>query len=146
VVSVDFTLVIFTLSFLLFLALMDFFFFKPVLSIIRKREFKISSDLEKIEQLKSDIESRVSNDEAFKIIREARTIASQILSKARDEALLSKEKFLEELSIELKLKHSKAVEEIKKQSAECLLSLEPSTFEIAELIFQKLIGREEIKI
>lgn len=145
-VSIDFTLVIFTASFLLFLALMNLLFFKPVFKTINLRESKINADLEKLKTLRSDMESRLEADEAMMILKESRSKASELIAKAREEAISKKDDFLNKILTQVKEKKSSALSNLENERLSCLSSLESSVQEIAELIFKRVIGREGMKV
>jgi len=140
VVSVDFTLVLFTASFILFIYLMNLLFFSPLRTVINSREGKIKANRRKTESLVEEVESKI---EAFKddeFIKNARAESSRLISEANSEAANKRQALINETAEQLKQKKAKNHSAIEKEKSQILKNLEGPIKEITHLMVGKVLS------
>lgn len=82
--EINLTLVIFVVSFLLFMVLLDAWFLKPVGEVMAKRQAKVRDDLSASSEFRADAESRLADyEKRLAVIREE---AQKVISDAVTES------------------------------------------------------------
>jgi len=128
-----------TISFLIFLALLRLFAWKPILGAINERERSIEDALAKadaakfeMERLSEEIEASLKETriERDNILSEARKVKEKIIGEAKEAAQAEGAKMIEKARIEINNQKAIAMADVKNQVAS--LSLE-----IAEKVLRK---------
>lgn len=120
------------INFLIVLAILYKFAYRPILGFLRKREEKIAKsllDAQKIEEnLKSSEKQKkeiivLARQEAEGILRQAETAAEKFTTEAAQKARLEMEKIKQEAKSQIEQEKQKAFEELKNQTADLVISL-----------------------
>ena len=134
------------ISFLIVLFILRKYAWKPILSALKDRENSIRDALLSADEAKKEMESLKADNEKIiiearkerdNLIKEAKDIKEEIISKAKKEAGIEASKLTESAKQQIESEKKSAIEDIKKQIA--ILSVE-----IAEkIIKQKLADNKE---
>lgn len=93
-VELNFTFVIFTASFIVFIGLMKLVFFGPVERVINKRESFVADNINASKSSLQKIEAQIADTDASSILIKARQDSQKILSQAIEEANKEKSKLV----------------------------------------------------
>lgn len=137
-ISVDFTSVIFLLSFLVFLFLLDLFFFKPVAASLKARESGVDQQKEDLDTIHDDIEARISELENDKTIIGAKQEANSIVAKARNEANKEKQKLVEKSSNDMSIRVEEMLNAVEDDREEIFRSSEKYISKLTDLMKGRL--------
>jgi F-type H+-transporting ATPase subunit b len=129
----DFGLVIWTaVAFLLLLALLKAFAWKPIVAALKDREHSISDSLAQAEKARKEVAEMTASNEAIliqareeraNIIKEANDAKNSIVAEAKNEATLAASKVLENAKIEIETQKNAVMEELKNASAKLALEI-----------------------
>lgn len=135
--ALNFTFVIFTMSFIIFLGIMKLVFFDKLKKVITNREKLIESNLEaaKLAAKQANDEFRSSN--FGDILSKARVEAQEIISQAIELASTKKQGLLDESHQQVQSKISNEVKAIKKEQDELMSSLDGQVQEIVKFTLDK---------
>lgn len=142
-ISIDFTALIFAISFVLFIGLMYIFFFQPVQRILEQREGSVSGNKDASSSLYQQIDEKTKLLKSDPEILESRKEASEIIAKAKQEASQARQSFLDESNAELKAKRERNITALEQEKEATIKNLEAPIKEITTLMVNKLIGVEK---
>jgi F-type H+-transporting ATPase subunit b len=134
-----------TLSFLILLALLGLFAWKPVLGMLNKRETKINEALneanlarEQMKQLTADNERLLleAKDERDVILSEARKISQKMYDDAKTKAQEENQRIIASAKADIVIEKQKAITDIKNMIAEIAI-------EIAEQVIAKELSNKQ---
>jgi F-type H+-transporting ATPase subunit b len=120
-----------TVVFLLLLLLLKKFAWKPILSAVEERNNLINDSLQAAEKARDEMSELNSNNEKIiaqakidrdSLLKEAREMKSQIISQAKDQAVLEAEKLVNSAKEQISNEKMKALTELKNHVAD--LSIE----------------------
>ena len=134
------TFLIAAISFIVFVIIMNFIFYKPIEKIVNKRENFIDENLD--EARKNNVISQKLIDEYDRKINDANLQGKSVIDK---ETMLAKEKKAELIQeAQQKVAHDNIInqEELKKTYSETKISLQNEAQHIADEIAAKLFGKE----
>ncbi len=109
-VSLDFTFVLFTLTFVVFLFAMKVLFFDAVQAVIEKRNAAIKKNLEKANKVKVELEGQFKDHDPNQILNQAKSQATSYIEKVLAEANANRDELLKNRELELKEKMDKQVQ------------------------------------
>ncbi|MEO2065366.1 F-type H+-transporting ATPase subunit b [Thermovibrio guaymasensis] len=139
IVSIDWTLAVQAVNFLVFMVLINKFLFKPLLELMEEREREVGAVYSEVEALKEKANSLFSQVE--ELLARAKEEAKAKIDEAVREAREEREKILSEAQEEALKKVEKAKEEIWKSFEEEKAKLEKEAERIAEEIVKKILGK-----
>ena len=139
-VSLDFTTVLFTLSFIVFLGLMKLAFFDPIARVINEREEFIAQNLQTTRSLQNRIQEEIQTKNPKEILVKARQEAQAIISEALSLAAINKQKFLDDNKIKLQKSLTISLEGLNRESDKIRSNLDVIVAEIVLASVDKLLG------
>jgi F0F1-type ATP synthase membrane subunit b/b' len=148
VVELNFTLVLFAASFLLFLGLMYFCFFRPLGLLINRREADIANNRKKAESIMGNLNARIKEYEDNSVLKVAREEVAALIDSVKKEAKQVKEKHVQASAKELKQRIDETIASIERDKESITLSLKGSIGEVGKLMIAAIFktSREELKI
>ncbi len=136
--ELNFTLILFGASFLVFIYLLNLTLFKPVGKIIQKRKELIEGDYL---EAKDFTEEATGLLESYtKQIKLARKEAQNIIQEAINQAQKSKQERINILLVSLNKEKEEALKQIKKEQEVALKQLEGQINLLTDLITNKVLG------
>ena len=138
-IDIDYTLLVQAVNFFLFLLILNFLFFKPLLHAIEKRNKQITDSAKEADNLGVKAEKQL-NDYKSKF-DEAKKKAIGVRDTIRKEGVLKETDILEEARKTATEYLNKARLEIEKEVSLAKAELHSKTNEIALLISTKVLGR-----
>ena len=141
--EINFTLVLFAVSFLAFIYLLNLTLYKPVGNIVEKRKSLIDGDYERAKEL-----SREANEsmESYKNkIKSARLECQNIIHEITLEAQKQKEQKISALLQDLTIEKEEAVKKTEAEKNIVLGKIEKEIKSLSELIVNKILGVETEK-
>ena len=139
-VSLDFTTVLFTLSFIVFLGLMKLAFFDPIARVINEREEFVAQNLQTTRSLQNRIQEEIQTKNPKEILVKARQEAQAIISEALSLAATNKQKFLDDNKIKLQKSLTISLEGLNRESDKIRSNLDVIVAEIVSASVDKLLG------
>lgn len=132
------TLIIFVVSFIIFMLLFDALFLKPVGEAIEKRASLIKGDVEASKSLRNESDEIVSNYE--KHLKQIRSEAQVIINDAVTEAQTNRNAQVGALQEKGRQKIQAARETLEKEKSTLLDGMVDQEIELVKMITTKLIG------
>ncbi len=145
-VELDFTALVFALSFILFIGLMQLVFFTPVANKIHQRENEINRDKDKSKSLVQEIQERIAKFKDDPEVLAARREAHDLINQAKSEASEAKSRLVTETSTELKAYKTKQTQVLESERNQVIKNLEGPIKEITGLMVGKLVSGASIKL
>ncbi|WP_456342997.1 ATP synthase F0 subunit B [Thermovibrio sp.] len=139
IVSIDWTLAVQTVNFLIFMVLINKFLFKPLLELMEERERELGTVYSEVEALKEKANSLLAQVE--ELLSRAKEEAKAKIDEAVREAREEREKIIAEAQELAARKVERAKEEIWKSFEEEKAKLEKEAEKIAEEIVKKILGK-----
>ncbi|WP_457680304.1 ATP synthase F0 subunit B [Thermovibrio sp.] len=139
IVSIDWTLIVQAVNFLIFMVLINKFLFKPLLELMEERERELGKTYSEIEALKEKADSLLSQLE--ELIARAKEEAKAKVDQAVKEAREERERIIAKAQEEAARKVEKAKEEIWSSFEQEKVKLEKEAERIAEEIVKKILGK-----
>lgn len=138
-INLDYTLLIQAVNFFLFLLILNFLFFKPLLQAIERRNRQIEESAKEAGSLSLMAEEQLGDYKAK--FEEARKKAVEVRDKVRKEGMQKEAEILEEARKKSAdyLKHAQM--ELEKEVSAVKSDLSSRTKEIADLMSRKVLGR-----
>ena len=121
-----------TVVFLLLLLLLKKFAWKPILSAVEERNNLINNSLQAAEKARDEMSELNSNNEKIiaqakidrdGLLKEAREMKSQIISQAKDQAVLEAEKLVNSAKEQISNEKMKALTELKNHVADLSIDM-----------------------
>ncbi len=139
-VSLDFTAVLFTLSFIVFLGLMKLCFFDPIARVINKREKFIADNLQKSRSIQERIQEEILTKNPSTLLTKAKEQAHTLVSEALAAANTNKQKFLDDNKIKLQSTINTSLEELNRESDKIRANIDNLITEIVTSSVDKLLN------
>ncbi len=139
--EIDGTLIIFVVSFLIFMFLFDALFLKPVGEAIERRANLIKGDVEASKKLRNESDEIVSNYENH--LKKIRSEAQVIINDAVTEAQTNRNKQVGALQEKGRQKIEDARKSLEAEKVTLLESMVDKEIELVNLITSKLIGSSQ---
>jgi len=139
IVSIDWTLAVQAVNFLIFMVLINKFLFKPLLELMEERERELGTVYSEVEALKEKANSLLAQVE--ELLSRAKEEAKARIDQAVREAREEREKIISEAQKLAAQKVERAKEEIWKSFEEEKAKLEKEAEKIAEEIVKKILGK-----
>ncbi|MBI3591706.1 MAG: hypothetical protein HY094_10065 [Candidatus Melainabacteria bacterium] len=139
--EINFTLILFALSFLVFIYLLNQTLYKPVGNIIEKRKDAIDGDFSKAKSLSEAANELLENYKSE--IKSARIEAHDIIQEAIAQAQKTKEEKVAVLTASLVKEKEAAIKQIKEEEKAALKQLEGQIKILTDLITSKILGSGE---
>ena len=139
--EINFTLVLFAASFLVFIYLLNLTLYKPVGKIIEERKNLISSEHDKAKELRSKAKKIL--EDYTKEIKFARQNGQSIIQDTIDQATLKKEEKTYLLMDTLSKEKEEALKQIKIEQEKIMKALENQLKTLTDLITTKVLGMEK---
>lgn len=144
-VELNFTFIVFTASFIVFVGLMKLVFFDPIHRIISKRESFINFNIEASKQALTKVEEEIHSADPTGILTNARQEASQFLAKAIEEANQNKSNLVyTALQANKEMLHKNFIN-LEKEEAKISQNLADYVEDLTQLALDKLISEIELK-
>ena len=144
-ISVDFTSLVFLFSFIAFIFLLDFLFFKPVLSNLKEREGRSAGARSDLDDLQSQIATKFRLLESDQTIAEAKLKANSMLVEARVKAGQMKESLVQKSAQELSIKVEEMLNAVEHDKEEVIGSasvyVDQLSLSLAEKLNAMIAGR-----
>ncbi|MDA0772704.1 MAG: ATP synthase F0 subunit B [Cyanobacteria bacterium] len=144
-VSINFTAVIFALSFIGFLYLMKFVFFDKVAAVIDQREGHIKDKLVASRKAQERIEQEIENQNPKELLAQAKSSSSSILNDAMNIATKDKDKLVNAAKTEFNSKLEASLTSLKKEETELRKSIDSIITELVATTVDKLISELNTK-
>ena len=138
--EINATFLIAAISFIVFVIIMNFIFYKPIEEIVKKRENFIDENLD--EAKKNNAASQKLNDEYDKKINDANLYGKSVIDKETTAAKGKKAELIHEAQQKAAQKIITHQQELKKTYAEVKNSLQDEAKSLADEISAKLFGKE----
>src|SRR3990167_4317925 len=139
--EMNFTLVLFAISFLVFIYLLNMTLFKPVGKVIEERKNLIDGDYSKAKEFAQKANEMLESYK--KEIKSARLSAQNILQEAISQAQKQKQEKILVLMESLTKEKESALKQLMEEKKETMKKLEEKINILTELITNKIIGRGE---
>ena len=139
--EINFTLIFFAVSFLIFIYLLNLTLYKPVGEVIEKRKGLIDGEYTKAKEL-TDTANKIL-DNYKKQIKSARFEAQNIIQETIKEEQKKKEEKITLLMTDLNKEKEKALKQIKEEQINILNQLQKELTALAELITAKILGGQK---
>lgn len=139
--EVNLTMIIFAISFLVFIYLLNLTLFKPVGKIVEKRKSLIESSYEKSKELSNEATKII--EEHKQKIKVARVSAKNIVEEVSLEARSKREEKISMLMESLLNEKEAAILKIKQEEKIRKEELNEKVTELKDLIINKMLGTEE---
>jgi len=144
-VELNFTFVVFTASFIVFLGLMKLVFFGPVERVINKRESFVAENIKASKSSLKKIEAQIADTDASSILIKARQEAQKILGRAIEEANKSKVELVSDAVKANKDMIIKNVIGLEKEEKEISTNLSTYIKEVSQVAITQLMSEIEGK-
>jgi F-type H+-transporting ATPase subunit b len=138
-VSLDWTLVVQAVNFLVFMVLINKFLFQPLLRLMEEREKELGATYSEIEALRRKAQELLEEVEA--LISEAKAEAKNLIDSAVREARAEREKIIKAAQEEASAKVEAAKKEIWSSFEQEKAKLEKEAEKIAEEIVKKILKK-----
>ena len=127
------------LTFLVLLALLAKFAWKPLLAVLDQRQEMIRKSLDDADKAKQELEQL--QQKSKEILSEARAEAQSIVSKSRTEAERLKAELREKAKAEADSILSNAEKQIQLETQKAILQIRSDVADLSHLVASKLIGK-----
>ena len=138
-VSLDWTLVVQAVNFLVFMVLINKFLFQPLLKLMEERKKELGATYSEIEALRRKAQELLEEVEA--LISEAKAEAKNLIDSAVKEARAEREKIIKAAQEEAEAKVEAAKKEIWSSFEQEKAKLEKEAEKIAEEIVKKILKK-----
>ena len=138
--SIDFTIVVFTASFLLFVVVMKLAFFDPVKKIILKRESSIEENLAESKEALSKIDSSTEDENPVDIIRKSKLEAQEIVNQAITESNKERQEMVNRELNDIRANAQNSIIELEKEQRDILGNLDSHVKELSKEALDKLLA------
>lgn len=139
-VELNFTFVVFTASFILFLIVMKLAFFDPVKNIIQAREAAIAADLAESKAALSKVGESSEKENPANIIRKSRLEAQEIIGKAVTESNKERQMMVNRDLKDIQANAESSVIQLTKEEREILKNLDQHVDELTKEALDKLMS------
>ena len=139
--EINFTMVIFAVSFLVFIYLLNLTLYKPLGKVIEDRKNLITSDYEEAKRLSDNASQLLESYK--KQIQLARLGAHNIIQESINKTQKEKEKKISVLMSSLNKGKEEELEKLQIEQKEVMKQLETKLKTLSELITTKILGSEE---
>ena len=144
-VELNFTFVIFTISFIVFIGLMKLVFFDSVKEVIERRESFIEKNIQASKEAQKKIEDQIAESDASSILTKARQDAQKVLGQAIEEANKKRSKIVGDAIIVNKDLISRNILILEKEEKEISKNLSTYIKDISETAIDQLMSEIEGK-
>ena len=138
-ISINATLFLQILHFLILMFILDRLMFRPIMRVIKDRDKHIQNENEQLNNLKGETEELIAR--CLSLERNAKREASAESSNIKKEAIGVTERIFSDTREEVAAIRDEADREIESKLKEARKSLQDEAFILAEDLMQKLIGR-----
>ncbi|MBI2995858.1 MAG: hypothetical protein HYY52_04045 [Candidatus Melainabacteria bacterium] len=139
--EINFTLVLFALSFLVFIYLLNLTLYKPVGTIVEARKNLINGEYKRAKELTENA-NKILEDYNHRI-KEARKLAHNTIEESITQASSKKEEKISILVSDLNKEKEGALKQLEKDQKEALKALEGEIKVLTDLITNKILGTEK---
>jgi len=139
-VELNFTFVVFTFSFIIFLGLMKLFFFDPVQRVIAVRHQRIKEQLEASQKASNQIHREVETNDSLSILNQARQEAHKIMAASLESAGAESEKLIKLAVKEIEEKSAANIQSLEAEKDRLKGSLSQYVKEVADLALSKVFN------
>lgn len=139
--EINFTLVLFAFSFLIFIYLLNLTLYKPVGKVIEKRKGLIDGEYAKSKEYTEDANNML--DGYKNQMKSARHEAQTIIQEGINQAQKIKDEKISQLASSLTKEKEDALKQIKEEKNKAMKSLEGEIKTLTNLITSKVLGMEE---
>lgn len=140
--EINFTIVLFSISFLVFVFLLNFTLFKPVGEILEKRKDQIEGNIERAQFIKEEASKSLSEYEAT--IKTARIESIKIIEESTKQSNKIKQDKINELVNSLQVEKEKAIQLIESEYNSSKNQLANKIKSLTDLITNKVIGESNL--
>ena len=144
-VSINFTAVIFAISFIGFIYLMKFVFFDNVAAVINQREGHIKDKLVASRKAQEKIQQEIEDQNPKELLAQAKSNSSNILNDAMNIANQDKDKLVNAAKTEFNSKLEASLTSLKKEEAELRKGISSIVTELVATTVDKLISELNTK-
>ena len=138
-ITIDITMFIHIINMIVLMLVLNAILYKPVQSILRKRQEKLESMQKDVAQFEENARHR--QDEVDRKMREASTQAKEALDGARNEAQSAGAKKLEAIRSESDGEKEKQLADIRSQVTAAQKELQEGASDFAKAMAAKILGR-----
>ena len=138
-ISINATLFLQILHFLILVFILDRLMFRPIMRVVKDRDKHIQNENEQLNNLKGETEELIAR--CLSLERNAKREASAESSNIKKEAIGVTERIFSDTREEVAAIRDEADREIESKLKEARKSLQDEAFILAEDLMQKLIGR-----
>jgi len=139
--ELNFTLVVFALSFLVFVYLLNLTLYKPVGEIIEKRKELVESDLNKASSSAKEADECIQSYKSQ--IKQARLDSQSIIQESIKKIEKIKQEKISNLLTALSKEKEEALKKIKEEEKSTMQKLEGEIQILTELITNQILGKEK---
>ena len=139
--EINFTLVLFAVSFLIFIYLLNLTLYKPVGEVIEKRKNIVEGDLNKAKELTN--EANQSLDDYTNKIKKARFEAQNIVQETVKQSEKTRNERISGLVTSLTKEKDDAISKIKEEEKVTMGKLEGEIKSLTDLIVNQVLGKEK---
>lgn len=139
--EINFTLVLFAVSFLIFIYLLNLTLYKPVGEVIEKRKNIVEGDLNKAKELTN--EANQSLDDYTNKIKKARLEAQNIIQETVKQSEKTRNEKVSGLVSSLTKEKEDAISKIKEEEKVTMGKLEGEIKSLTDLIVNQVLGKEK---
>lgn len=144
-VSINFTAVIFAVSFIVFIYLMKLVFFDKLAAVVGEREAFVAGRIEASRVAQAKIEADILDQNPTEILKQAKTSSNTIIHEAMNFANKDKDKLVLSARNEFKSKLESNLETLAKEEAELRAGLNKITSELVNTTVETLISQLKTK-
>lgn len=134
------TIIVVTGSFLLLMLLIKKFAWHSITELLKKREEKISNDLDSAEQAK--ISANKLEKERQQQLLSSKSEAADIIKNARENGEQNRQKMLTETKAEISRLHEKSKNDILQEHEEAMASIKNEVADLSIQIAEKILSKE----
>lgn len=139
--EINFTLVLFALSFMVFIYLLNLTLFKPVGEVIEKRKSIVEGDLDKAKNLTTEANQNL--EDYTNKIKKARFEAQSIIQEVVKQSEKTRNEKISSLVSTLTKEKEDALNKIKEEEKSTMNKLEGEIKILTDLIINQVIGKEK---
>ena len=139
--ELNFTFILFALSFLVFINLLNLTLYKPVGEIIEKRKGLVESDLNKASSYAKEANECIQNYQSQ--IKQARSDSQDIIQESIKQVEKVKQEKISNLLSTLTKEKEEALKKIKIEEKSTMQKLEGEIKILTELITNQILGKEK---
>lgn len=139
-VELNFTFVIFTASFIVFLFLMKLTFFDPVKDVIISREKMIEADLAESQKALEKINSAKESENPINIIKKSKLEAQEIVNKSANEANKERQEMVNRELKTIQANAETTILELRKEEKKIFADLDKYVTELSKTALDKIMS------